>query len=126
MRCLTAKPTSVAVKTMPTAVQSPPKSLAERGVGQSDEHEREDRVHARFVNQRPVTAADFVEREALVQCVPGSGTQIRVPLETDGERRDCHHTGCGLAAPEVEHSQYRTLLETRQLNVHAQRFADPA
>lgn len=58
--------------------------LAERGVGQSDEHEREDRVHARFVNQRPVTAADFVEREALVQCVPAQGTQIRVPLELMG------------------------------------------
>lgn len=80
---------------------------------QPDDHEREDWVHARFVNQRPVTAADLVEREALVQCVPAQGTQIGVTLETDGERRDCHNTGCGLAAYGVEHRQYRTLLETR-------------
>ena len=97
---------------------------AERGVGQSDGHQHEDRVDARFVDQLPVAPADFVQGEPVVEGVPAQGAQVGVAFETDRQGGNLHHAGDGFARRVVADREDRAFLETRQLNVDSLRLSD--
>ena len=105
----------------PVAAEQP----AERGVGQSDGEQHEDRVDARLGDQLLVAGADLGERQPLVEGVPAQGAEVGVAFEADRQGGDLHHAGDGLAALGVVGRDDRAPLEARQLDVDALRSADP-